>query len=167
MFSDTIIRWLEAVESAKNRYNLLQIFTALGDRYSSQPLTSAGLLIKQGGSALAKIGSSDFYYVANGVLGKIAASTDMPALAGNIGAGKYNVYCFFVDSAGTVTSAMGTEGAALANVVFPPFPKNQALVGFLIVTYASAFTGGSTPLDTATTVYVSPLGAFDPAMLTG
>lgn len=167
MFSDTIVRWLEAVESVKTRYNLLQVLTALGDRYSSQPLTSAGLVIKTGGSALAKTGSSDFYYVANGVLGKIAASTDMPALVGSIGAGKYNVFCFFVDSAGTVTSAMGTEGAALANVVFPPFPKNQALVGFLIVTYASAFTGGSTALDTATTVYVSPQGAFEPAMLTG
>jgi hypothetical protein len=37
----------------------------------------------------------------------------------------------------------------------------------LIITYASAFTGGTTPLDTATTVYVSPMSGFDPTALTG
>ena len=31
-----------------------------------------------------------------------------------------------------------------------------------MITYASTFTGGTTALDTATTVYVSPVGAFDP-----
>lgn len=167
MFTDTIRRWLNSgVSDVRVRTHLQAILEPLGDRYSSQPLTSAGLVIKSGSSALAKIGASDFYAIADGVLVKIAASTDMPALVGNIGAGKFNVYCFFVDSAGTTSVAMGTEGAALGNVVFPQFPKNKALVGFLIVTYASAFTGGTTPLDTATTVYVSPLGPFDPAMLT-
>lgn len=165
---DTINRYLDGVAAAKDQRSIDFIVTPIGDRMSSQPLTSAGLVIKAGGSALAKTGSADFYAVANGVLVKIAASTDMPALTGiTIAATKFNVVCFFIDSGGTVTAAAGTQGAALGNVVFPQFPKNKALVGFLIITYGSTFTGGTTPLDTATTVYVSPLGAFDATILTG
>jgi hypothetical protein len=62
---------------------------------------------------------------------------------------------------------MGTQSATLAGVVFPVVPIGKAIVGFLIVTYASQFVGGTTPLDTATTTYVSPTGAFDPTVLTG
>lgn len=87
----------------------------------------------------------------------------MPALTGiNISAGKYNVVCFFIDSASVVTALAGSEGATLAAVKFPQFPVGKALVGYLVITYASAFTGGTTALDTATTVYASPVGAFDP-----
>jgi hypothetical protein len=35
----------------------------------------------------------------------------------------------------------------------------------MIVTYASAFTGGTTPLDTATTVYLTSVGGMDPTIL--
>lgn len=139
----------------------------IGDRLSSLPLTSAGLVIKAGGGVLTKTGAAAFYALANGVLVTIAASTDMPALVGSITASSFNVFCFFVDSASVVTVAMGTEGTALGLVKFPPFPKNKALIGFLIVTHSSTFVGGTTALDTATTVYVSPLGAFDPTILTG
>jgi hypothetical protein len=97
---------------------------------------------------------------------KITAATTLPALTGiNFSAGNFQVACFFVDGAGTVTALGGTQGATLGAVVFPQFPVKKALVGFLIITYASPFTGGTTPLDTATTVYVSPLGAFDPTVL--
>ena len=165
---DTINRYLDGIAANKDQRSIDFIVSPIGDRMSSQPLSTAGLVIKAGGSTLAKTGSADFYAVANGVLVKIAASTDMPALTNiNFGAGKFQVACFFIDSGGTVTAAGGTQGATLGAVVFPQFPKNKALVGFLIMTYASAFTGGTTPLDTATTVYVSPLGAFDPTILTG
>jgi Lhr-like helicase len=53
----------------------------------------------------------------------------------------------------------------LAGVKFPEFPEGKTLVGFLIITHSSTFTGGTTALDTATTVYVSPVGAFDPNIL--
>jgi hypothetical protein len=43
-------------------------------------------------------------------------------------------------------------------------PEGKALVGYLIVTHASAFTGGTTALDAATTNYVSPVGPFDPSV---
>lgn len=168
-FSDTLKRWLNGIAANKDRWTLLRVIEPLFDRMSSTVLNTVGLAIKAGGSALAKSGATDCYYIANGVINKIAASTDMPALTGlNIGAGKFNVICFFGDSGGTVTAAMGTEGAAIGNVVFPSFPKNKALLGFLLITYASAFVGGTTPLDTATTVYFSPTNSdFDPSCITG
>lgn len=163
---NTMTQNLSAVKETPWRWGLRKILLPIVDRYSSQPLNSAGLVIKAGGSALAKTGAADFYAVAKGVLVKIAAATDMPALTGiNILAGNFNVVCFFVDSAAVVTVAAGTQGATLGAVTWPQFPEQKALVGFLIITYASAFTGGTTALDTATTVYVSPLGPFDPTVL--
>lgn len=161
---DTIRVWLEGIASQKDARSLRAVLDPIGDRYSSQALNSAGLTIKGGGSAVAKTGSSDFYAVAKGVIVKIAASTDMPALVGTITATKFNVFCFFVDSAAVVTVAMGTEGAAVGNVLWPQFPENKAFIGCLIVTYASTFTGGTTALDTATTVYINSQGAFDPTV---
>ena len=162
---DTMTRYLTGLASEKDRRSLRYVLEPLVDRYTSQALASAGLVIKAGGGVLAKIGATAFVGIANGVPVSIAASTDMPALVGTITAASFNVFCFFVDSASAVTVAMGTEGTTLAKVKFPAFPKNKALVGFLVVTYASTFTGNSTPLDTATTIYCSPTGAFDPSVL--
>lgn len=168
-FTDTLKRWLTAIAADKDRWTLLRIIEPVFDRNSSTTLNTLGLVISSGGATTAKSGAADCYYIANGVICKITAATTMPALTGlNITATKFNVICFFGDSAGVVTAAMGTEGAAVGNVVFPSFPKNKALLGFLLITYASTFTGGTTPLDTATTVYVSSaITSFDPACLTG
>lgn len=162
---DTVTRKLAGLPGETGRAALAPIFAALADRFASQATSSAGLVIKAGGGTLAKIGATAFQGIANNVPVTIAASTDMPALVGSIGAGAFNVYCFFIDSASVVTVAMGTEGATLATVKFPTFPQGKALVGYLIVTYASAFVGGTTALDTATTNYVSPVGAFDPTII--
>ena len=156
---------LAGVASQSDQKALLPLLSALADRMSSQATSTAGLVIKAGGGVLAKIGSVAFAGVASGVPVAIAAATDMPALTGTITANKFNVYCFFVDSASVVTVAQGTEGATLAAVKFPPFPVGKALVGYLVVTNSSTFTGNSTALDTATTVYASPVGAFDPTLL--
>ena len=156
---------LAAMDSQNEQAALRPLLNALADRMSSQATSTAGPAIKAGGGVLAKTGAAAFAGVANGVPVAIAASTDMPALTGTITAAKYNVYCFFIDSASVVTVAQGTEGATLAAVKFPPFPVGKALVGYLVITYASTFTGNSTALDTATTVYVSPVGAFDPTIL--
>lgn len=166
----TLLQYLSGMASAKDSNAVRGAVGPLTDRFSSCAVNSAGLVIKAGGSALAKIGATDFYAVANGTLVKIAASTDMPALTGiNITAGYFNVVCFFVDQAGNLTVSAGQEGATLGAVRFPPFPQQKALIGFLIITYASAFTGGTTPLDTATTVYVnaSTAGVLDPSALLG
>ncbi|OYV78595.1 MAG: hypothetical protein B7Z73_19550 [Planctomycetia bacterium 21-64-5] len=64
-------------------------------------------------SKVAKTGSAITYYVANGVLNSIAASTDMPALVGTVANAAFNVFCFYADSAGNVTAQIGTAGATL------------------------------------------------------
>ena len=165
----TIQQWLETMPiGQKGKFGLLEILGSIGDRFSSCATSSAGLVIKAGGSALAKTGSAVTNLNANGIPVAIAASTDMPALTGiNNTAEYYRIVCFFIDSASVVTVAAGTEGATLAAATFPPFPAGKALVGFLTIYYASAFTGGTTPLDTATTTYNSPTGAWDPSVLVG
>lgn len=161
---NTLAQTLASLAGEGNRAALLPILTALADRYSTQATATAGLVIKGAASALAKTGATAYQGIAGGVPVTIAAATDMPALVGSITAASFNVFCFFIDSASVVTVAMGTEGTTLAKVKFPTFPQSKALVGYLIVTHASTFVGGTTALDTATTVYVSPTGAFDPTI---
>lgn len=164
---DTITRYLSGIASVSDRNALAKILNPIADRESSGPLSTAGLVIKAGGSALAKTGASAFYAIAQGKLVKIAASTDMPALVGTVTNAKFNVFCFFVTSGGTVTSAMGTEGATLAAVKFPPIPVGAAQVGFIIInpTGTGNFVGGTTALDDATVVpnavFLSPAGSYD------
>lgn len=137
---------------------------ALFDRLSSQITATGGLAIKTASSALAKTANT-VTYVAGGVHGSLAAA-DMPALTGlNISAGKYNVAVFYVDSAGATSVKFGTEGATAGAVKFPEPPQGKACIGYLLITYASAFTGGTTALDTATTVYVNTVGPFDPTAI--
>ena len=163
---DTITRYLEGITNVLDRGAMRNIVTPMADKFSSRNLNQAGLVISAGGAATAKIGATDFYAVANGVIVKIAASTTLPALTGlNISAGAFNIFCFFVDQGGTVTVLMGTEGATLGAIKWPQFPQGKALIGEMIVTYASAFTGGTTALDTATTVYLTSVGGMDPTIL--
>ena len=161
----TLTQALSNVSANKDLLAIRNALSPIYDRFSSCAHNSAGLVIKTGGSTLAKTGSTAWYGTAKGVSNTIAAATDMPVLVGSITAAYFNVFCFFIDSAGTVTAAMGREGASLAAVDFPDFPLGKALVGYLVVTYASAFVGGTTALDTATTVYVSPIGPFNPNAL--
>ena len=168
MFTDTLIRWLEGIAANKDQYTLKKVLEPVFDRLSSATLTSPAIVITTGGATTAKTGSADTYGVANGVIWKVAASTTLPALTGiNITAAYFNVVSFFVDQASVVTVGAGTQATTLAGVLFPQVPKQKALLGFLIITYASAFTGGTTPLDTATTVYVSSNESFDPYCLIG
>ena len=157
---------LNRLSIPNDRQTLETPLKALVDRLSCVALATAGLVIKVGGSALAKTGATAFYGTVKGKLVTIAAATDMPALTGLvITAAKFNVACFYIDDASVVTMKYGTEGAAIASVKFPEPPEGKTLVGFLIITHSSTFTGGTTALDTATTVYVSPVGAFDATIL--
>ena len=162
----TVLQLLAAVSAAKDKEALSALFKQSAAYVNTIPLTTAGLVIKAGASTLTKTGATAFYALVNGRLVTIAGATDMPALTGLvITANSFNVACFFVDSAGVVTARFGTEGTALGRVKFPDFPVDKALIGFLIITHSATFTGGTTALDTATTVYVSPLGAVDPSFL--
>lgn len=165
---DTLARYLAGFTNSQYQQAVRPPMRAVIDRLSTQALTSSGLVINAGGAAFPKIGAAAFFACVKGKLVTIAAGTAMPALTGvAVSAGYFNVVCFLVDVNGNMTAAAGNQAATLAGVGWPPNVEGNALIGFLIITYASPFVGGTTPLDTATTVYVSPLGAFDPTALTG
>jgi hypothetical protein len=162
--NDAFSSILGGMPGGQTRDNLSKMMRPLVDRLSTQATSTAGLVITAtSGKKVPKIGAAAYQGVVQGIPVTIAAGTDMPALSGNITAGSYAIYCFFIDTASTVTSIKGAEGTTLAKAKFPQFPEGKALVGYIIVTYASAFTADTTALDTATTVYVSPVGAFDPS----
>jgi hypothetical protein len=137
------------------------------DRLSSILFTTGGLAIKAGGGTLVKAGTL-CKAVAGGVLFSIAANTDAAALVGTVTNAKFNVFAFFAGSDGTIHSSMGTEGAALVNVVFPTIMENHAIIGFVIInpTGTGDFVGGTTALDDSTVVpnavYVNTVGPFNP-----
>lgn len=173
MFEYTLKQLAESITDQTSQYSLRRLFAPLFERQINNMISTAGLAIKTGGSAIVKSGAAAAYGVANGILQKIAAATDMAALSGTVTNAAFNVYCFFIDSAGTLTSAMGTEGATLAAVKFPQFPNSKALIGFIIVnpTGTGNFVGGTTALDDATVVpnvvYQNSVAGFDPACLVG
>lgn len=170
---DTVNRLLAGVAAVTDRENLRKILYPIADRLSSQSLITAGLVIKAGGGVLVKTGAAAYYASVQGKLVTKAAATDMAALSGTVVNATFNVFSFFVDTAGTLTSQMGTAGATLAAVVFPQIPVGQAQVGFIIVnpTGTGNFVGNTTALDDATVVpnvvYINTIGGFDPSVLLG
>lgn len=161
----TIRQLLEGVAGATTRRFLQIILEALGDKFSSCVIQNPGMVITGLAGTTAKTGATDLVYIAQGVPVSIAGGTALPALVGSIGAGAFGIFGFFGDKAGTITSAMGAQGATLSAARFPYCPEGCAIIGYLIVTDALAFTGGTTALDAATTIYCSPDGAFDPSVL--
>lgn len=167
---NTVKQYLNTVGAMNDKLALIPVLFALADRYSSQATSTAGLVIFGAASALAKTGAAAFAGVANGVPVAIAASTTLPALTGinTSAAGRFVIAAFFIDAASVVTVLGGSEAATLATATFPQSPVGKAMVGYLVITNGGgAFTGGTTALDTATTVFVSPVGAFDATLLLG
>lgn len=161
----TVYQVLAPVASSTDKQAMALLFENIASRLNSAATATAGLVINGASNAAARTGGTIFYATVGGRHVAIAASTVMPALTGlSIAANTFNIACFFINAAGTVTVRFGRQGATAAAVVFPDFPLNQALVGYLLITHSSAFTGGTTALDTATTVFVSPVGAFDPTL---
>lgn len=115
-------------------------------------LNSGVLVIKAEGSKLAAFGTAINYMVDGKVF--TAAGADCAALAGTVTADKFNVFVFSINSAGTMTTQMGTEAATLGGVVFPEVADGNVMIGFVIVnpTGTGNFVGGTTPLDDATVV---------------
>ena len=179
---NTIRQYLEGVANSTSRRFLQLILDALGDRYSSVTLQNPGMVISSGGATTAKIGSTSLVYISRGIPVAIAGSTTLPVLTINsvgyaIGAGSFGIVGFYGDAAGNLYAGFGIPGATLAKATFPTVAMTSpttattialdglACLGYLIITYATAFTGGTTPLDTATTIYCAPDGAFDPTVL--
>ena len=166
---DNLSQRLLAITDKSLAYNLRLLLEPLFSRTRSCMLSTAGLVIKVGGSTLAKTGASIAHYIADGVKGRIAAATDMPALTGlNIASGKWNVIVFTVDKAGTVRAQIGKRDATTeAGIQWPELDQRRAIVGMIVINAATgAFTGGTTPLDDATLAvqYISPIGSFDPSV---
>ena len=131
----------------------------LVDILEKHVMGSGGLAIKTGGSAVAKTASDVYYWIAGKIYKKAAG--DMAALAGTVTAAKFNVFVFTVNAAGTVATAMGTEGATIDAIVFPATPAASAVIGFVIINPLGTgnFVGGTTALDdgtvTPTAVYIN------------
>ena len=153
--------------SSRDRDVLRKTLTAVYDKLSSQTLTSPGLVIAASNTT-AKTGASTTYATVHGSLVSIAAGTSMAALSGSVANGTFNVFVFYVDQYGNLTSAIGTPANSLSGVVFPQQNPKTTMLGFVIVnpTGTGSFVGGTTSLADATVVpnavYINTLGAFDP-----
>lgn len=167
---NTAKQYLDSIGEAKGREALQFLMQYIAGEFNTSALTTAGLVISAT-TTKAKTGAADCYCLVKGRLVKVAAGTDMAVLAGSVTNARFNVYVFFVDATGALTSLMATEATTLGGVKFPDFPFDRACLGFVIVnpTGTGPFVGGTTPLGDATVVpnavYVSPLGAFDPTFL--
>lgn len=146
---------------------LENLFDKLQRPLSSMVLNSAGLTIGSSSKPKVKIANTTYAYV-EGVL--VKKTTAEIVISGTVTNAKFNVYVLSIDSAGTVTAQMGTEGATIGAVVFPTVASGSAVIGFVIVnpTGTGNFVGGTTDLDDATVVpnavYVNTNFAFLPGM---
>ena len=137
---DTMTRYMELIR-ARWVFDLRKILLPVVDRYSSQAMTTAGMVISSGGATTAKIGAADFYASVQGTLVKVASGTTLPALTGLvITAAYFNVACFFVDTAGTLTVAFGTQAATPVTVKVPPSGIAAALKPSPLIDGATLFT---------------------------
>ena len=169
---NTIAQYLQNLGSGLDRRALHNIFGSALRSLNSCALSNSTLVITATtGKKVPKTGAAASYYIANGVLVTIANGVDMPALSGTVTNLYFNVFCFFVDSAGTKTSATGTQALTLAGVKWPNFPADKALIGLVLInpTGTGDFVGNTTALDDATVVptavYISPVGAVDPTVI--
>lgn len=161
---------IQRINSMGDRAEARHLFLTLQGVYNAlrnQFVTSAGLVI--GATlTLVRTAASVTYAVVGGVIVKVAASTNMPALVGTVANATFNIFVFTMDKAGNFYSQMGTAGATLGAVKWPPISDDRAIVGFIIVnpTGTGNFVGGTTALNDATvipnTVFISPVGAFRP-----
>ena len=157
-------------DGALNNLSLREVILILQSQLTHKLLTTGGLAIKAGGSAIVKTVNTISYQIAGIFYTKAAA--DMAALVGTVTNAYFNVYCFYVDASGTLTTSMGTQATTKAGVVFPAHVDGKVMIGHLLVnpTGTGNFVGGTTVLDDATVVpnavYTNTLGGFVPAVVT-
>lgn len=144
---DQLNRCMPAAGKAK----LGDVLYDLLDEMRNRVIAAVSLAIKAGGSAIVA-NSRAICYMIDGVLYRKAAS-DMSALAGTLATAKSAAWAFYIDAAGTITTAAKTadaadSNAALALVAAPP--SGKLIIGIVVIDNAtgSNFVGGTTPLDT-------------------
>lgn len=148
---------------------LSNLLNPLFQRMESCMLTTAGLVVKAGASPLAKTGAAITHYIATGIKGRIAASTDMPALTGlNVANARWNAIVFTVNKLGVIRAQIGKQDAlSEAGIRWPELDQGSAIIGMLIINPTTgSFTGGTTALDDVNMniQFISPIGAFDPTI---
>jgi hypothetical protein len=149
-----------------------QAARALNDLFTRQALTSGAIAIQAASNPGAKT-TAVISAVVEGKLIQVAAG-NLPALTGyNLTANQFGAVVFTVDLAGAFSVYFAQPAAALNGVVIPPIPERsgtsglpQVAVGMLILANgASAFTGGTTALDSITTTYINIVGPLVPTSL--
>lgn len=153
---------LTTSHDALSQQSLRDVITALQKVGYNRQMGTMTPAIKAGGSPLVKY-TTAFKGVVNGLPVQSGASGDFPALSGTVADGYYNVFCFYIDQAGTLSVLMGTAALTLDGVVFPTTPSGKAMCAFITVyTTGAAFVGNTTALD-AGTVTVKYYDGFEPA----
>lgn len=156
-------------DGALNNLSLREVLLTIQSAFLHTLLTTGGLAIKAADSALVKTANTISYMI-NGVAYTKAAA-DMAALSGTVANGTFNVFCFYVDASGTLTTRMGTAATTKAGIVFPEHIDGKVMIGFVIInpTGTGSFVGGTTALDDANVapnaVYVNTLGGFVPGII--
>lgn len=162
---------LSGIPDLSIRKAVKTVLDALADRASSRMLKDPALTFTAA-AALSRT-SVVSHLVVDGKLATIGQPINMPALVGTVTNAKFNVFVYFQDSAAVRTAVMGIEGASLGAIIFPPMPKQKAVIGMLIInpTGTGNFVGGTTALDDATVVpnavHLSGVAGFDPTIMLG
>ncbi len=155
--------------------------TAARTTLNTRMLSPAGLAIGGGAKKTAQA-AKPFFALAGGTLVYKPAATGMSALAAvTLAQGKFGMWCWYIDSAGTITTSAMTaaaDTAAAAFALMPAVPANKAMIGAMIVTDSdSAFVADTDALDAQNVVVIyidtvgtvtglSALTATTPAALT-
>ncbi len=147
---------------------------AFADRIGNRVVNAPGLAIKSGSSVLVKAANAFHAIMSDNKVGRLVAkgaNTDMAALSGTVVNATHNVFTFFMDKTGTLTSAMGMSGASLGAITLPAIPSGSVMIGYVYInpTGTGDFVGGTTALDDGTVVpnaiYRDTIGVFDPTIV--
>lgn len=163
----TIATQTSAANDDFTKRTMRRILSAMANALSGQMLAPAALVISGAAAVTAKTGAVAVNATVNGRLLSIPAATVLPVLAGTVLINTFNIFVFYTNAAGVITSNMGTAGTTLNGVIWPQTPIGSVIVGALTVNPTTAsFIGNTTALDAANTnvVYISPVGAFDPSI---
>jgi len=138
--------------------------TAMRTAARTKMLSPAGLAIGPSAKLTAQA-AKPFMALAGGTLVYKPAATEMSVLpASTTTQGKFGLWAFYIDSAGTITTSARTAEADTAVAAFalmPAVPASKAQIGAIIVTDAdSVFVAGTDALDAqgVTTIYIDTVG---------
>jgi hypothetical protein len=125
MITDTLTHYLQAFGDTTRRVESSGSCSRSLIARPAEPLSTAGLVIKAGGSALAKSGGKRLLPLANGILQKITAATDMPALVRDCHQRQVQCVLLLYRLCGDQDLADGYCGHDAGSVKFPQLPIRQ------------------------------------------